>query len=115
MNGVPTTCFNDVVLVPIASWVFLLMLLGLAAFALVHSRRSNNGKAGAKAPLHRLVYRKGREYGAGKWPGSWTKTATTFSIIYSLLVLATLLMSECEAVHLEIAEERSADLSQRHS
>lgn len=105
MNGVPTTCFNDVVLVPIASWVFLLMLLGFAVFAVVHSRQGNS-KASAKAPLHRLVYRKGREYGAGKWPGSWTKTATTFSILYSLLVLATLLMSESESVRLEVTKER---------
>lgn len=111
-GGVPRTCFEDIILVPLASWIFLIGLVGLIVFALNTMR---NQSSNIKSPLHRLVYRKkdaatlhddgllekdGKVSNspsvasANTWGFKHTKLASTLSILYSLLVAATLLMSE---------------------
>lgn len=114
-SGTLRTCFEDVVLVPLASWIFLLALLGYVAYAL--SRRA--ASRGNRASLHKLIHRRQQapntallqttekeaeeavtQRGTPGTPRSafaarWPKTMTFLSILYSLLVLATILMSEC--------------------
>lgn len=114
-GGTPRTCFEDVVLVPLASWIFLIGLIGLIVFGLMKLR--NQSSNSTKSPLHRLVYRKkhalkhgddgllenneknGQTHSSSSivtqtWGYRHTKLASSLSILYSLLVIATLLMSE---------------------
>ncbi|EIW80712.1 hypothetical protein CONPUDRAFT_73774 [Coniophora puteana RWD-64-598 SS2] len=88
--GLPHTCFEDVILVPLASWIFLII------FALSFLRRGGSGPA---RTLHRIRYRSGKP----GWSGRWSKTATGLSILYSFLVAATLLMNVLEVVRLRLA------------
>jgi len=107
-GGVPRTCLEDTVLVPLASWIFLIGLVGLIAFALNSMRDQSNSN---KSPLHRLIYRKKHATAlnddgslekhsspsytsSNSWGSRHTGLASTLSILYSLLVIATLLMSE---------------------
>lgn len=93
--NLPHTCFEDVILVPLASWAFF---VGLFAFLGLLFRSRHSSKHGRRA-LHPLVYRK-RDGGllvggiGPSWTARWPKTATGFSILNSLLVIATLLMSK---------------------
>lgn len=117
-NGHLHTCFEDTVLVPLASWLFLLALVGYIAYSIASSKQ-NNTTNHTKEAWHKLMYRKqavndpnllqtsdketeeGGSLQQVNGPSSsyanrtkWPKTKTFFSILYSLLVLATLLMSE---------------------
>ncbi|PWN32715.1 uncharacterized protein FA14DRAFT_77038 [Meira miltonrushii] len=119
-GGVPRTCFEDIVLVPLASWIFLVGLVGLIVFGLNTMR---NQSSSVKSPLHRLVYRKkdaatlrddgllekdGGNSPSVVSPNTWgfrhTKLASSLSILYSLLVIATLLMNILEIVRLYLAD-----------
>lgn len=91
---------------PLASWIFLLALLGYMAYAISVSKR---GQSTYKQAWHQLIYRKRsttidkerdeslvQSNGAASHARSikYPKTTTFFAILYSLLIIATLLMSE---------------------
>lgn len=100
-------------LVPLASWIFLLALMGYIAYAASTSRTRRD----SAESWHKLIYRKrtsdtallqtaGAEETSSEqkvttsamYTTKWPKTSTFFAILYSLLVLATLLMSECAKI-----------------
>lgn len=88
-------------LVPLASWIFYLVLAGVVVVLF----RAGRGAVGA--PLHKLVYRRqspdgallaetgsdGRSGGKPLLAHRWPKTTSGLAILYMLLVVATLLMS----------------------
>ncbi|UZJ51148.1 hypothetical protein CBS101457_000468 [Exobasidium rhododendri] len=116
------TCFEDTVLVPLASWLFLLAFLGYIAYAISMRKRSSGNNY--KQAWHKLIYRKGHASNAALLQSTdkeveesstqrsttlpsqtrWPKTSTSFSILYSLLVLAALLMNILEIVRLYLAD-----------
>ncbi|PWN26992.1 hypothetical protein BDZ90DRAFT_232571 [Jaminaea rosea] len=95
--NLPPTCFNDVVLVPLASWIFYIALLAwIIAAARVRS------SASPVAPLQRYRQRSG--VGAGKGRGHLARTKTAGVVIYTLLIIASLLMNILEIVRLALVK-----------
>ena len=80
--NLPTTCFNDVVLVPLASWIFYVALLVWLVAAI---RKRGYG---ASVPLQRYRQTSSRSVHLAR-----TKTAGV--VLHTLLIIAALLMSEC--------------------
>lgn len=101
--ALPTSCFNDVVLVPLASWLFYLFLLAagivIAVFASDNRNRncsrsttSSTGFLTQSGPQPMRVY-----FARGK---KLAGLRLTGEIIYTLLIVAALLMSEyCVVLH----------------
>lgn len=81
-RGITTTCFNDVVLEPLATWILLAILLPILAVVLMRSR--HNTSKSSSTPLIR--YRRTHQ--------RWARLMVVLNIIYLLLVLAALLMSK---------------------
>lgn len=77
----PTSCFNDVVLVPLASWLFY---AALAASVLALGFRRQLFQKSSRA-MRRYSHR-GQKVAGLKMAGE---------IIYTLLIIAAVLMSEC--------------------
>jgi len=87
-RGITTTCFNDVVLEPLATWVLLLVLLPLLALTLKRKRSSTNTTS-------RLVhYRPSAYRNETKFSGRHPVWRVGLDVLYMLLVVAALLMSE---------------------
>lgn len=87
-EGLTTTCFNDVVLEPLATWVLLLMLLPLLAVTLRRRRSSSSATSGL------IHYRSSAYRNESKYSGRHTKSRVALDILYMLLVVAALLMSK---------------------
>ncbi|CAO1630108.1 unnamed protein product [Sympodiomycopsis kandeliae] len=92
----PTTCFNDVVLVPLASWLFY-VALAVVAIVVVLNRSKSRRQTAADSKLRRYRYT-GSKYAALKTIGS---------IIYTLLIIAAILMNILEEVRLSIFKPNS--------
>ena len=116
----PRSCFDDVVLVPLATWILLALLVFIFVPVLFLSRRRARSSAQLvrKTSLLRYVYtqkawnkRNGFAGDEDAEDGSFGKAGaqaprsftqrpaalwTTLSVIYQLLILASLLMSESE-------------------
>lgn len=130
--SLPPTCFNEVVLVPLASWIFLAALLGCGLFLARSASASRSKARSARAPsasdpegkgpsaseegqdegglpsqtalvspaepawappLQR--YNRKRRTGSGSWP----RTRNAAAVVYTLLLVAALLMSEYSPIH----------------
>lgn len=77
--GLPHTCLLDVVVVPLATWIFLALLVLLWLPAVFTSHRSDKS---ANLPLQRYRFASGKGI---KLVGA---------VVHTLLILAALLMSE---------------------
>lgn len=87
-RGITTTCFNDVVLEPLATWTLLLVLLPLLA-VLLKRKRSNSGSSS------RLIHYRASAYRNDfKFSGRHPRWRTALDVLYLLLVVAALLMSK---------------------
>lgn len=78
-RGITSTCFNDVILEPLATWILLAILLPFLALMLRRSSRK-----GAGTPL--VHYRRNHH--------RWSRLVIVLNVIYMLLVIAALLMSK---------------------
>lgn len=78
-RGITTTCFNDVVLEPLATWILLAILLPILALVLMRS-----GSEASRTPIMR--YRRSHQ--------RWSRLTAVLNIVYVLLVIAALLMSK---------------------
>jgi len=87
-HGITTTCFNDVVLEPLATWTLLFVLLPLLA-VMLKRRRSSSAHSSRLLHYRASAYR--NEY---KFSGKHPKWRTAFDVLYMLLVIAALLMSK---------------------
>lgn len=87
-RGITTTCFNDVVLEPLATWVLLLVLLPLLAFTLKRTRSSSRTSS-------RLIHYRASAYrNESKLSGRHPRRRTGLDVLYMVLVVAALLMSK---------------------
>jgi len=84
---IPTTCFVDVVLMPIPVWIYLLLVPAL--FALSHHQRRK--RFSPSALLIRSIPRK-----------TWQRT--TVLVIYYALLLANILMQTLDIVRLALTD-----------
>lgn len=97
-----TSCFYDVILVPLASWIFLLeVFIWFLPIVLSRARR-----AGWKDTSTLQRYDYGKRSDVRPWIQRWGKTCTFLSSLYVALIGASLVMSEyhdviliCSAVH----------------
>lgn len=87
-RGLTTTCFNDVVLEPLATWVLLLVLLPLLTAMLKRQR------SGTNTTSKLIQYRSSAYRNENKFSGRHSKWRTGLDVLYMLLVVASLLMSE---------------------
>lgn len=87
-RGVTTTCFNDVVLEPLATWVLLLVLLPLLGLALKR-KRTNASSTSRLINYSSTAYRND-----SKFSGRHSRLRISMDILYTLLVVAALLMSK---------------------
>ncbi len=83
-HGITTTCFNDVVLEPLATWTLLFVLLPLLAVVLKRKQRLGSSRGSTKLIHYRAEGHSGRH---GRW-------RSALDVLYMLLVLAALLMSK---------------------
>ncbi|CBQ70232.1 conserved hypothetical protein [Sporisorium reilianum SRZ2] len=96
-RGITTTCFNDVVLEPLATWVLLLVLLPLLALAVKRKRSSTNAAS-------RLIHYRSNAYrNESKLSGRHAGLRTGLDVLYMLLVVAALLMNILQIVRLALA------------
>ncbi|PWN46665.1 hypothetical protein IE53DRAFT_391166 [Violaceomyces palustris] len=142
LASLPTTCFEDVVLVPLATWIYLLLLLLLFVspsvlksskstssavrspiFRYRFGTRSSDAQGGVR-PNGRLLKSSKEEEGVGgapttttrsdeelasafeadkSWTRSWPRTASSLSVLYSVLILCSLLMNVLELVRLYLS------------
>lgn len=87
-RGITTTCFNDVVLEPLATWVLLLVLLPLLALTLRRKKAHSQSKS-------RLIHYRSSAYrNENKFSGRHSRWRTGLDVLYMLLVVAALLMSK---------------------
>ncbi|SPO25056.1 uncharacterized protein UTRI_01573_B [Ustilago trichophora] len=97
-RGITTTCFNDVVLEPLATWVLLLVLLPLLALKLRRKRSSSTSSS-------RLIHYRSSAYGnENKLSGKYTRLRTSLDALYMLLVVAAFLMNILQIVRLALAD-----------
>ncbi|SAM74873.1 uncharacterized protein UBRO_01262 [Ustilago bromivora] len=97
-RGITTTCFNDVVLEPLATWVLLLVLLPLLALSLRRTRSNSISSS-------RLInYRSSTYRNEHKFSGRHSRWRTALDVIYMLLVVAALLMNILQIVRLALAD-----------
>lgn len=96
-GSLPPSCFNDVVLVPLASWIFYVALA--VWLVLLVSLRSSSGRRSSHegGDVRRSLQRYGGK--VERSDGSigrrrWSKTRATGTVVYTLLIIASLLMSE---------------------
>lgn len=89
----PTSCFNDVVLVPLASWLFYLFLIGAGVVVAVFASRSSTG-SGVLRTLTTKQQQPMRVYYPRGQKKKWAGLRLTGEIIYTLLIIAAILMSE---------------------
>lgn len=92
-SGVPHTCFEDTILIPLASWsfyAFLVIGVPISIRFLSHNTIPNK-----KVPLHRLIHRKSSST-KNLYFGRRPRTKTTLAFVYSILVVAILLMGESQ-------------------
>jgi hypothetical protein len=87
----PTTCFLDVIVVPLATWLFMALMLAMLIMRMVASRRPHH--------LHSPVSSKA---GAHTHPRS--VLSRVLAIIYYLLILAMLAMVSLEIARLVVAK-----------
>lgn len=88
-SGLTTTCFNDVVLEPLATWVLLIVLLPLLAWKLKRRRSASSVKS-SLVQYRSSAYRNESKF-SSRHPGG----RIALDVLYMLLVLAALLMSKC--------------------
>ncbi|MCJ1402378.1 hypothetical protein MMC11_005598 [Xylographa trunciseda] len=98
-----TSCFLDTVLVPLCTWLYLLAVL--ISFLLASRRRnipraSHNLKERPSADSPELYASNGETYGARKR----SKSQTVLLILYTLLIMAAILMTVLEIVRLALAD-----------
>ena len=117
--SLPHTCFEDVILVPLATWVLLVLLAVLILPVYLSSRKSTS--AGPKTPLQRYSFTSSSQVKANHlleqsasseekvgatdlsavstqrtgFMTKFPKLGKALAILYFLLLLASLLMSEC--------------------
>ncbi|SNX82203.1 uncharacterized protein MEPE_00909 [Melanopsichium pennsylvanicum] len=96
-QGITTTCFNDVVLEPLATWFLLLVSLPLLALA-VRRRRSSSD-----VTLRLIHYRATAYRNESRFSGRLSKWRTAARVLYMLLVAAALLMNILQIVRLALA------------
>ncbi|CAO1633608.1 unnamed protein product [Parajaminaea phylloscopi] len=102
-SHLPSTCFNDVVLVPLASWIFYVALCG---WALWYGSRRREGR-GAATHQHRgplQSYKIHSHSGESRSRRRWVRAAT---VLYTALILASLLMNILEIVRLALVKPSS--------
>lgn len=100
-HGTPPTCFEDIILVPIATWVFLLTLIAIYVpfyISSFYKRRTATYPIKLKTlqRYRRPATTNEREYGfmsAARWP----KTVRFLNVLYLVLVICSLLMSKLSA------------------
>ncbi|GAC93929.1 hypothetical protein PHSY_001497 [Pseudozyma hubeiensis SY62] len=96
-QGVTTTCFNDVVLEPLATWVLLFVLLPLLGLALKRKRYNSSSTS-------RLINYSSNAYrNDSKFSGRHSRLRISMDILYTLLVVAALLMNILQIVRLALA------------
>lgn len=78
-NAITNTCFNDVVLEPLATWTLLLVVLPILAVVLMRARSSTVSSNTFPLIRYRIPDR---------------KSLVAFNVVYVLLVIAALLMSK---------------------
>lgn len=96
-GSLPPSCFNDVVLVPLASWIFYVALaVWLVLFVSLRSsseHRSSQQNGNVRRSLQRYGGKVERSDGSiGR--RRWSKTRAAGTVLYTLLIIASLLMSE---------------------
>ncbi|GAC72946.1 hypothetical protein PANT_7c00350 [Moesziomyces antarcticus T-34] len=101
-RGITTTCFNDVVLEPLATWVLLLVMLPLLAVAL--KKRRSNAKLSSSTTSRLLHYRASARRGDGSFSGKHAKLRSVLDVVYMLLIVAALLMNILQIVRLALAD-----------
>ena len=87
-RGITTTCFNDVVLEPLATWTLLLVLLPLLAWTL---KRKGTTSIPSTTLIH---YRASANRNDSKLRGRHQRWRVALDVVYMLLVVAALLMSK---------------------
>ncbi|KAK0542900.1 hypothetical protein OC861_006651 [Tilletia horrida] len=99
-DGLTTTCFNDVVLEPLATWVLLLVILP-ALHLLVWLPYIRSGAA--QAPLLRFRYGTTVSEEKGLTPRRYGGLRTAGNVLYALLIIAAFLMNILQIVRLALA------------
>ncbi|KAE8219402.1 hypothetical protein CF319_g6895 [Tilletia indica] len=101
-KNLPQTCFNDVILEPIATWSLLVVILPLLMALVWIPGRKKYGKS-SLVGLVRLRYGERTSSAKGVTPRRFGKLRAAGNIIYTLLVVAALLMNVLQIVRLALA------------
>ncbi|CAD6889251.1 unnamed protein product [Tilletia laevis] len=96
------TCFNDIILEPLATWVLLLVILPVLIAAVWIPASKKYGKH-SWVGLVRWKYGQETSLNKGVTPRRFGKLRAVGNIIYTLLVLAALLMNVLQIVRLALA------------
>ncbi|KAL9938063.1 hypothetical protein V8E36_002686 [Tilletia maclaganii] len=100
-NDLPTTCFNNVVLEPIATWALLFLILPVLLVAVWIPGTKEYGRENAVG-LVRLRY--GNSHDGHVTTRRFGKLRAAGNIIYTLLVVASLLMNVLQITRLALAD-----------
>ncbi|KAK0521287.1 hypothetical protein OC835_005951 [Tilletia horrida] len=102
-HNLPTTCFNDVILEPLATWALLFPILPvlLAAVWVPGAKRVGRSRL---VGLVRLRYGEETSERKGVTPRRAPKLRVVGNILYTLLVVAALLMNVLQIVRLALAD-----------